>query len=312
MLRKGLTLTLFVISFVSVVAQTKNLHVFPDSIKKQFPVEVYDFIERYIAECLSWNDAYYPLSRRLSDDKVYFYDGDITSLHTLPETYQFTLTRYDDKNYEAIWTSDAVILRMVFPVQYELLLGKGKKELEQELEDAIINARDIGSVCEQELEPMTDSLIYFSVPIQNYQVPELTNTSYYTLQDGDFCVILDTAYNEYSLRNILLVPSEYNPIIKVEQRMYGLERKVYTITMGQWLAYCYQENMSLFVAIKDKSIDSYEVVLVAENKDLAYNHLLTISVPRNFLTNNYSVWTSQLRGYIPTHNVKNMYKQYEK
>lgn len=229
MIRKGFTLAVFVISFVSVVAQTDDLHVFPERMRKQFPVEVYNFIERYIAECLSWNDAYYPLDRRLSDDKVYFYDGDIRSLLTLPEVYQFTLTRFDDKNYEAIWTSDAVILRMLFPIQYELLLGRERKELEQELEEAILNAKDIGFVCEQELEPMTDSLIYFSVPIQSYQVPELTNTSYYTLQDDDFCVILDTVYNEYSLRNILLVPSEYNPIIKVEQRMYGLERKVYTI-----------------------------------------------------------------------------------
>ena len=293
------------------MAQTKDLRIFPDSLRRLYPTEVCDFIERYTAQCLSWNVKNYPLYRKLSDDKVFILDGDMQLLLTLPDTFQFTLIRYDDKAYEAIWENELVFLRILFPIKYELLLGKTKNELEQELAGDILSARDTNLIVKPQLEPMNDSIIYITTPQLNYQIPEFTNTAYFYRQDNDYCIILDTAHIEYSIHNILLVPSENNPIIRVDQRLYGYKHKKFTMTLGQWLAYCRQENLNLYVAIKSVTNESYVAVIVAENKDLAYNHVLTMSIPCDFLTNDNAVWETQLRGYIPTHNVKDMYKQYK-
>ena len=143
MLRKIAILTVLFFLFAPVAAQTKILHIFPDSIKQQCPARVCDFIERYAGECLSWNVKGYPLFRKMSDDKVLFLNGDVQSLISLPDTSHFSLTRYDNQGYEAVWTYDSTLLRMVFPIQYELILGKTRRELEQAMEEAILDAKDI-------------------------------------------------------------------------------------------------------------------------------------------------------------------------
>lgn len=308
MLRKT-TLTIFFILFASsIMAQSKELHIFGDSVKIQCPI-VCDFIERYVAECLSWNAKNYTLSEKMSYDKVSFFGGNIQSLLSLPDNIQYTLTRYDDRVYEAVWTNDSIILRMTFPIQYELLLGKTRRELEYDLEQDILDVRDTASYIQRQLL-MYDSIVYFTVPQQNYYIPELTNTCYYMKHEGGFCLILDTAYMEYSIRNIVLSPSELNPIINVDQRLYGNKQKKYTVTLGQWFAYCQKEHLKLYAALKNELEDAYEVVVVAENKDLAYNHLLTMKIPRNFMTDERTLWKTEMRVFIPTHNLKDMYKQY--
>ena len=205
--------------------------------------------------------------------------------------------------------SDTIIFRMVFPIQYELLLGKNKKELELELQETIIKAVGDEILELPPLKKMVDKDIYYSTPQQNYQIPELSNGAYYVKYDDEYCIILDSAYIEYSLCNILLIPSEYNPTIDVTQNLYGYQQKRYIITLWQWLSYCQEEDITLYVAFKEENNDSYIMTVLAENRDFAYNHLLTFTIPRDFL-NAYQVeWKMTMNGFIPTHNLKTMYKQ---
>lgn len=310
MLRKVVLLSFCFLSFVQLVsAQTREICLFDDSIKHTYPKNVCDFIERYINECLSWDEAKYPLYKKMMDDKVLVLDGDINSLVLLTDSCQFSLTRYDDKAYEAKWDSDSTIFRMAFPIQYELLLGKNRKELEDSLYSNIIGAKDDIVTEQPYLELLPDSIVYRTVPHQNYQIPELTNTEYYLQYDSDFCIILDTAYLDYSVHNILLVPSEYNPTLRVIQLLYGHRQKEYSISLWQWLSYCNKENITLYVAIKEKTDAAYIIIMIAENKDLAYNHLIKMAIPLNFLIDENSIWDMQVSAFIPTHNLKNMYKQ---
>ncbi|MBQ7489052.1 MAG: hypothetical protein IJT51_00865 [Bacteroidales bacterium] len=286
-------------------------HIFPDSIKRQCPVRVCDFIERYAAECLSWNVKSYPLFKKMSDDKVLFLEGEIQSLFSLPDTFQFSLTRYNDQVYEAVWTYDSTLLRMVFPIQYELILGKTKRELEQEMEEAILDAKDTGDVATLPLEPLADSSIYCTMPQQHYEIPEMTNICFYRKESGGYYLILDTNYIEYSIRNVVLSPSEFNPLISVTQLLYGHRKKNYTMTLEQWHTYCRQENLTVYAGLKTGTVGYYEAVIIAENKDIAYTHMLTMSIPNNFLNDEKAVWKAKVRSFIPTHNIKNMYKQYK-
>ena len=297
--------------FAPVAAQTKVLRIFPDSIKQQCPARVCDFIEQYAGECLSWNVKGYPLFRKMSDDKVLFLNGDVQSLISLPDTFHFSLTRYNNQGYEAVWTYDSTILRMVFPIQYELILGKTRRELEQSMEEAIWDAKDTGNVTDLVLEPLSDSAIYCTTPQQHYQIPEMTNTCFYRKDSGGYYLVMDTNYIEYSIRNIVLSPSEFNPLISVTQLLYGLKKKEYTMTLEQWHTYCRQENLTVYVGLKTETVGYYEVVIIAENNDLAYTHMLTMSIPHSFLNDEKAVWKAKVRSFIPTHNIKNMYKQYK-
>ena len=306
---KNLTFTACIIlSFAPTSVQTKELHVFNDSVRKVYNTTICNFIERYVNECLNWDKPNYPLFEKMIDDRVALLEGDINSFLTLSDTCRFSLTRYENKFYEAAWSDTDKTVRMIFPIKYELILGKTKKQLEQELETHILHSIDTSTTILPTLQSQSDSMEFHSVPEQHYQITELTNTTYFKKEGNDYCLILDTLKTGLSLRNILLIPSEYNPNINVIQQIYGFKQTEYIVTLWQWLAYCKNANISLYVAVKEDEKE-YKVTVIAENKDLAYNHLIKFIVPNDFITNQNKIWHMQITAYIPTHNLKNMYQQ---
>ena len=55
-----------------------------------------------------------------------------------------------------------------------------------------------------------------------------------------------------------------------------------------------------------------QILLIAENKDLGYNHVLSVMVPKDFAIVSNRALTAKLNAFITTHNVKNLYQQYRK
>ena len=65
-----------------------------------------------------------------------------------------------------------------------------------------------------------------------------------------------------------------------------------------------------YVAIEGTSDEAIQVLIVAENIDLAYNHLLSILIPRKALGDVSGTLLVKLNAFIPTHNITNLYEQY--
>ena len=100
------------------------------------------FLNRYIDELQHWNRADVPLSQKMYDDKFVILDGALENLSQVTDITQFSLVRYDHKAYEASWRNgDNTLLRVAFPIQYELLLGMTQQEIENKLYDYIRSAQ---------------------------------------------------------------------------------------------------------------------------------------------------------------------------
>lgn len=296
----------------SVVAQRK---LFPAESYQSDQGYVYEFIDRYFNELENITN-YSDILQKLTDDKVYFAQGSVSDISKLSESIPFMLNRIEDKYFEATWKEgETVDITVLFPVSFELLWGHTKAEIEKNIEYEIKNSkRKEGTitVVPDDMLPLNDS-VYRTNPKQHYELESLNNCCYYQLDStGIFNLIMDQNEMEFSVLNLMHYCQDADYTIDVEQSVYGFNQLHFNMQLRQWLIYCQDKGMTIFAAIEEELTDVLKVLVVAECKELAFNHLLSVYVPKDCLYNTSKSWKAQLNAYIPTHNVKNLYQQYQK
>ena len=102
--------------------------------------------------------------------------------------------------------------------------------------------------------------------------------------------------------------------LKIEKlvQLYGFKKLEYVVSLRQWLNYCHAEKLIVYTAVETEYDNGTKVLVIAENKDLGYNHILSVIVPKAFLSIPTLEFSAKLNAFITTHNVKNLYEQYKK
>lgn len=276
---------------------------------KESHPQICAFLNRYITELEQWNEPNISLPQKMRDDKFVLLEGALENLNQVNDSTSFSLIRYDNKAYEASWTNGRnLLLRVAFPIQYELILGMPQIEIEQHLQEYIMSApqRDVHNIGDIQLDSVAPN-VYRSAPKQHYQIQSLNNCRYfYKNTKGELQLIGDAAKIEYTIANLFQNGLEKNCLLQVSQSVYGFKHLDYTISLQQWLNYCASENMTCYVAIEGETDEAIQVLIVAENTDLAYNHLLSILVPRKALGEASGTLLVKLDAFIPTHNITNL------
>ena len=105
-----------------------------------YPLQVVmDFIERYFGQELP-SQRQTTLEHKMADDKVYFRKGSISDLSQINDTMPFSISLFD-RYYEVQWQKqEEPFVTIVFPAQYDLLLGKQKDEALNTLKESILAA----------------------------------------------------------------------------------------------------------------------------------------------------------------------------
>lgn len=288
-----------------------GLHLFSSQMREAYASDVYDFLERYFLELLTWKDKT-TLAQKLKDEKVMFVTGSMESLRTVNETTPYSINRVENKYYEVSWTREdgSVMLSVAFPIQYELLLGMPQVEIANTMYDRIVGAPKCSEVLIPDSLQLLDGNVYQSVPLSFYQLEDVNNALYFRSEKGKYSLLVDTTFINYSATNVLQQMSRCNNPVKMEQSVYGFKTLSYTITLSQWINYCHSAGLSTYAAIEEEFDDALKILVVAESKDLGYNHLLSFVVPRNFIQQPSAEIKCKMSAFIPTHNVKNLYQQY--
>lgn len=120
-------------------AHAQSYRLFADDLKRDYPSVVYDFLERYLYEIDSLARKDEPILQRLRDDKVIVMEGDLSVAASLTPEMSFSMSATDDRYYQVTWldTLGNAVFSVAFPMQYELLLGKPKVQIEKELRDML-------------------------------------------------------------------------------------------------------------------------------------------------------------------------------
>lgn len=266
---------------------------------------VMDFLERYFGNELPALQ-HTTLEHKMADDKVYFRKGKLQDLYHLADTMPFSISLID-KYYEVKWEP---IVTVVFPAQYDLLLGMQKDEALEKLKDAILAAplRVSSKAVPSDLHQLEDSS--WQSKKEYFELESLNDAIYYNKVYKDFLPVWEEKHLGYSAANLfqgLIDSVDYR--MYVEQSVYGMKTINYTLSLQQWLNYCAQLGMKVYFAVEEQREDGLLVIVIAHSRELGFNHLLSVLIPDKFVCDRNAVLKVRLNPYIPTHNVKTLYQQ---
>lgn len=300
---------------LSATAQTgkDSLHLFDDVVKKESPAYVCDFLEHYLYK-VSKSQRGYDFYQRLADDKVVIRDGSLDNIQKLSPITPFSLTRYEDKGYNVCWkdTLGRVLLDMQFPIQFELILGKTKAEIEQSIKTDLEDCSSVFlTIIPDSVLKEADNEIFVSANTSHYYLEDLNTASYYWRKSDEVIPVYTSDYKGESAANLFhgYIDGIEDYRLHIEETLYGFKKTSYNIKLGQWLNYCQTNRLTVYFGIEEERKDGLKALLIAQNKDLGYNHVLSIIMPDNFVKKRNSVFKVTLNAYIPTNNVKDLYKQ---
>ena len=283
------------------------------------------FLNRYLGELQSWNETGVSVEQKMYDDKFIVLGGSLDNIKKINDSTAVSINRYENKAYEVIWESaTGTLLRVAFPIQYELLLGMPQNEIELKMEEYIRNAEQSKEKHHNNqidtAHPL-DNGICVSKPIRKLYTDSLTDAVFYCLNDDNQYEIIGQGIASlkgkgqdnmrYAVRNMFHSQPFRDFTINVAQRIYGFKKLNYQITLQQWLNYCEQNNLHIYTAIEAEDDAYYKVFVVAANEDLGYNHLLSLVVPKSFMfADNH--FECIMNAFVPTHNVSNLFQEYNK
>ncbi len=285
-------------------AQLFNLETRKAAGGKRYAME---FLERYFVDLLTQRDV--AIERKMKDDKVYFRKGSISDLRLLSDTIPYSLELCGNY-YDVKWLRNGQpFVNIVFPAQYDLLLGMNQEEAQQKLKETILAApaRDTVRTVPDPKDLHLQSTGVWMLKTDTFQLASLHNGTYYY---NNVKPVFDDRHLEYSAANLfagLLTNTDYR--VYVEQSVYGLQTVNYSIMLSQWLNYCAEWGLKTFFAVEEKREDGLLAIVIARSEELGFNHLLSVVIPDKFTTDKNAVLKVRLTPYIPTHNLKNLYQQ---
>lgn len=258
----------------------------------------------------------FDLNQNMADDKVVVKSGSIDNISKLSPMSLFSLTRYDDKGYDACWqdSTGQVLLDIQFPIQFELLLGQPKSEIEKGLQDLLKSYPDTMPRIrvEQDLQNTSDGFLCSASPTYYYIKEVSTSTYYEDRPSGKAKAVFSPEQNAYSAANLFqgIINETYDYKLHIEQNMFNFGKKQYTISLKQWLNYCNEQKLTIYFGVEEERVDGIKALLIVQSPDLGYNHVMSLILPDDFVTTRDAVLKATLNAYIPTDNVKEPYQQY--
>lgn len=317
--RCTVSLILCLLSFFGAMATENRLCLFPEVMRQAHPSMVYDFLERYLFRLDSLQQAGELYMSQLMRDDVRFVVGTAETSRQLTPEVAFTLSLTNNRYYEAVWRdeADSVLLDLVFPASYELICGLPKHKIERTMEQQL-KAMPFQFVpdslpADLEVTPVNDS-VWQRSSIRHYEIEAIHDAVYFERNDSlGLIPLFDANSPLYSAINLLqgYMADSSSYRLYVEQNVYEFDVLRYTISLTQWLNYCRKIHGHVYVGLEEEHEDGFLLLVLLESPDLGFKHMLSLIVPRDFVSLPQAVLKAKLYAYIPIHNVKAYYKEKE-
>lgn len=315
---KRLVYTLILIAIGYTTASAQGLKLFSPDMKAVAPkpqVVVMDFMERYFQDLP--RQKHTTIQTKMADDKVFFRKGSLSDLSQVTDTMPLNISLVD-RHYEVTWQKDNLpFITVVFPAQYDLLLGMKQEEAQNRLKEAILSAPDNkdtlmvsveNTILQDSVYIDKDSIYYTKTAY--LELESFTDAVYYNKVREDYQPVFDANHLDYSAANLFhgLIPNkDYR--MHVEQSVYGMKTIPYTINLKQWLNYCAEWGLKVFFAVEEQREDGLLALVIAQSKDLGFNHMLSVVIPDKFIKDTNAVLKVRMTPYIPIHNIKNLFQE---
>lgn len=280
------------------------------------------FVERYILELVLLDEQ--ALKRKLWEDRVKITMNSSTAGNLLASLKQFVnkYTSQIEVNFATRFNFASVqfksgkleLLRIVFPISYELLTGYTKMESENRFSEILSDyVYTPSSLPEDGLSIYKDNILIRKGEIFNSE--SILSTSYYVSDSSSgkrrLQPLFDSAYMPESVYTLFNGEPVRNDVsVAVTQSLYGNKKKSFTCPLSQLIGYMRAKGCNIYTGISKASPEGIEGVVVANNEQLGYQHIITFRADASLFTNpSENSIDVTLYSYIPIHNIKSFYSE---
>lgn len=301
-----------------------GFRLFSEASKADYPSPVYHFIERYLLELYLMDDPTLQL-RMLTEDKVKiafpsYANGTIREqikrLLAI-DTTNLSLSMSQDDAFYNVSLSDnqRTLLAMTFPVQYELLLGGNKKEIESTLYEELLSYKESAYRTDTSLTAKQGKLLVdmgnnvFRQVGMTYMIDSMNSDSFYRrLSNGTYEPIVDSKHPEESMHNLILLPNNRDVKVEITQMLYGYKKQTFDATLSKFLSYCKEEGCTTYVGIEEITTEKITGTIILHNQAYGYCHQLYFNSPLQLISNpKREKLHLTLYAYVPTHNIQTLF-----
>lgn len=281
-----------------------------------------DFVERY------WLSLTLPLNRQksvrqqLTEDRFTFHAGNIESIDIIQQdtTLRFSC-RMTPETVTMVWDrEEKPLCSIMFPVNHELILGRGMLENDRRLPQEITGvrikerpARHIGAAPSMTADSLSSLLIDHA---GTYLDCSLVSERYYTGSNDGATVepVFDSNRMRESIINLFTdydIGQAANIRLNISHKTFGINEQAIETTIRDFVAYAMQNGCMPFVgtvSIDENASGMADVLVVMHNEQAGYNHILRATVPLDCVATGSGTATARLNAFVPSSNIKNLFR----
>ena len=270
------------------------------------PKAVFNFIERYFLELDLALDKRLPAAR-LDIDKVTCNNGNIAMRTKISPETPFTIEEIERRMFRVSWVIGSDKLSMTIPADCQLLLGADAVELEEifwcNIKRAVPLAPDSATSFWTEAKTYRSGNLLIAEGGQ-YLSKMIRGDIYLTENNGKRRLLIDKHKPVQTAINMLLTgAAERDFPLHLTLNRYGYQSTEADIAYQQLVSLCRQEGCQLFVGVKTHTNTEITATVFALNSHLAYNHVLTVSIPITLIEGKGGTATATAYAYVPLQNV---------
>lgn len=272
---------------------------------------VYQFVEAYLNGLLLL-----PVTERkwrMQADDVVIEGGALDRLHLVNDETSLAMQAKDNRYTVMLFNGSYVLLRLSFPMSYQLITQKKLKELEAEFISELSAykvRKEKGSASVKKGELTKTAPHLYIKKGKEYYLEAINNNLYYVENKGKFTLAYDPGYIAESICNLLVSEdAPCNVSLKLAVRQYGFKTDELKVSLQQWIEYCKSKGCTLYVGVEKMEIASLRACVFAVNDIFKYNHVMNVEVPFSLLNSKKGEVEASVTIFIPTHNILSLFEE---
>ncbi|MDX2129134.1 MAG: hypothetical protein SFU91_08880 [Chloroherpetonaceae bacterium] len=296
-----------------------------------FPVEaielnpsIYLFIERLLLEY--WIEGGAEGARLAKTEGIYFalnniflgsigFESLTPAFEIIRASPNFKLS-IEESKYRLEWQNATQRLAMSFPARQDLILGKDKIELDNELSQKLQQKQDrsFSPIFIEQTKIIFDStksVWKFVGKTFSEEYKGVKQSAYFSKKAEEFIPIWSEQNVEESLTNLFFTDLTNTRTINLEikHNLYGNTQKNYKTTLKEFLS-LFQTGYVPFIGFEKSEGTSIPVLLILVSERFAHLHLVSIQFSKDIFQNSNEVIKAKLTTNIRNDNLKSIFQEY--
>jgi hypothetical protein len=222
----------------------------------------------------------------------------------------FTLAK-NNYLFAARWKNNGQVLSIQFLNSYQLITGKNKKELDDEL---CLNLgrmvlSDSGAAKTATMVNSIDSLKVTEIRESKF-MDLLSSQLFYKMTNNDSILVFESDLISESVQNLFLdkrISGERK--LQINHKLYGNRSLTYSFSLLSYISY-FENDFQSFIGMENSDPDLIEGTLVFHHKYFNFIDMVHFKTNASEIFNNSGIIEADFYANLPMNNISNLFKDF--